>query len=109
MLAVGRELGGDVCVPRSSTHCVGAGLQGEQLISPSRRLSRETDACRHPRVSRKPESCGWSLLGVTSPGSRGEAGEVGETSLGNRAPGCLGRLGVIRRKEEGPTETISGL
>ena len=29
LLAVGRELGGHVCVLRSSMHCVGAGLQGE--------------------------------------------------------------------------------
>ena len=54
-------------------------------------------------------SCKWCLLRVTSPGSRGGVGEVGETSLGNRPLGCLGRQGVIRHKEEGPTETIRGL
>ena len=106
---MGRELGGDVCVPRSSTHCAGADLQGEKLISPLRRLSRETDACRHPRVSRKSE-----LLQVVFAESyvswlQGGVGEVGETSLGNRPLGCLGRQGVTRRKEEGPTETIRGL
>jgi len=47
-------------------------------------------------------SCRWCLLGVTSPGSGGGVGEVGETSLGNGPLGCLGKLGVIRRKEEDP-------
>ena len=74
-------------------HCAGAGLQGEKLISPLRRLSRETDACRHPRVSGKSE-----LLQVVFAESyvswlQGWGGGSGRDQPGKQAPGMLGQAG----------------